>query len=228
MRTTAKTTAALWGTAGSAWVANGALGLDAADRTGGFYLSETVWLIVHGLVLAGLVGLGRLGVTGHSRWGKAGLGLAIIGRILFLTAEVVAITQGNDDNPLFPPAALTTVLGMLVTGASIITAHRMKGWQRYLPLTVGAYPLIFMFPILAITGERPDLGLTGWGLTLLGVAIALRTATVQEPPRSATSEPTDRSIPRNSRQATGTATATDLPDPADHVLHHPASRQPSR
>lgn len=28
-----------------------------------------------------------------------------------------------------------------------------------------------MFPILAVTGERPDLGFTGWGLTLLGVAI---------------------------------------------------------
>ncbi len=62
-------------------------------------------------------GLDRLGVTGDSRWGKAGLRLAIGGRILFLTAEGVAIAVGKGDIPLFPWAAVTTGLGMLAAAA---------------------------------------------------------------------------------------------------------------
>ncbi|MDQ3639877.1 MAG: hypothetical protein M3450_00035 [Actinomycetota bacterium] len=174
----------LWGAGGVAWVANAALGLDAADGTGGFYVTESVWLGVHALVLGGLVGLDRLGVAGDSRWGKVGLRLAIGGRILFLTAEGVAIAVGNDDIPLFPVAAVTTAVGMLAAGSAIIGARRLWGWRRYLPVTVGAYPFIFMFPVLAVTGERPDLALTGWGLTFIGVAVALWTAATQGPGRS--------------------------------------------
>lgn len=181
MRITAKTTAILWGAAGVVWVANGALGLSAADNSGGFYVSETVWLGVHTLVLLGLVGLGRLGVTGDSRWGKAGLRLAVAGRILFLAAEVVSIVVGNDDVPLLPLAAVTTALGMLGVGSAVIGAGRLTGWHRYLPLAMGAYPFVFMFPLVAVTGERPDLAVAGWGLTLLGVAVALWTAVPPQP-----------------------------------------------
>lgn len=176
MRFTTKTTAILWGAGGVAWVANGALGLDAAPGTGGFYVTESVWLGVHTLVLGGLIGLDRLGVTGDSRLGKGGLRLAIAGRVLFLTAEGVAIAVAKDDIVLFPVAAVTTALGMLAAGAAIISARRLTGWQRYLPITVGAYPFIFMFPVLALTGVRPDLAVTGWGLTFVGVAAALWTA----------------------------------------------------
>lgn len=115
-------------------------------------------------------------MTGDSKWGKAGLRLAIVGRVVFLAAEGVAIAVGKGDIPLFPLAAVTTALGMLAAGAAIIGARRLTGWQRYLPITVGAYPFIFMFPVLAVTGERPDLGVTGWGVTFVGVAAALWTA----------------------------------------------------
>ncbi len=184
MRFTAKTTAILWGAGGAGWVANAALGLDAADGTGGFYVTEFVWLPVHALVLGGLLGLDRLGVTGDSRWGKAGLRLAIAGRVVFLAAEGVAIAVGKGDIPLFPLAAVMTALGMLAAGAAIIGARRLTGWQRYLPITVGAYPFIFMFPVLAVTGERPDLSITGWGVTFIGVAAALGTAATRSPRRS--------------------------------------------
>ncbi|HEX2042650.1 MAG TPA: hypothetical protein VHF24_08425 [Acidimicrobiales bacterium] len=184
MRFTAKTTAILWGAGGVGWVANAALGLDAADGTGGFYVTELAWLPVHALVLGGLLGLDRLGVVGDSTWGKAGLRLAILGRVVFLAAEGVAIAVGNDEIPLFPLAAVTTALGMMAAGAAIIGARRLTGWQRYLPITVGAYPFIFMFPVLAVTGERPDLGVTGWGVTFIGVAAAMWTAATRGSRRS--------------------------------------------
>jgi len=184
MTFTTKTTALLWGAGGVGWVANAALGLDAADGSSGFYVTELVWLPVHALVLGGLVGLDRLGVTGDSRWGKAGLRLAIVGRVLFLTAEGVAIAAGKGDVPLFPLAAATTGLGMLAAGAAIIRARRLRGWHRYLPITVGAYPFIFMFPVLAVTGDRPDLAITAWGVTFIGVAVALWAAATRGGPHS--------------------------------------------
>ena len=168
------------GRRGVAWVANGALGLDVVAGTGGFYVTEAIWIGVHALVLGGLVGLDRLGVTGDSRWGKAGLRLAIFGRIVFLAAEGVAIAVANDEVPLLPLAAVTTGLGMLAAGAAILRAGRLAGWPRYVPITVDGYPFIFMFPVLAVTGERPDLAVTGWGLTFVGVAVALWTAATRE------------------------------------------------
>jgi hypothetical protein len=192
MQLTSKTTAALWGVGGMAWVANGALGLDAAAGTGGFYVAEAIWIGVHALILGGLVGLDRLGITGDSSWGKAGLRLAIFGRIVFLAAEGVAIAVANDEVPLFPIAAVTTGLGMLAAGAAIIGARRLAGWQRYLPITVGAYPFIFMFPVLAVTGERPDLAITGWGLTFVGVAVALWISATREPRPSPSFSPSSR------------------------------------
>ena len=107
-----------------------------------------------------------------------------MGRLLFLTAEGVAIAVGKGDVPLFPFAAVTTGLGMLAAGAATIGARRLTGWQLYLPITVGAYPFIFMFPVLAVTGERPDLGVTGWGLTFVGVAAALWAAAARGSRRS--------------------------------------------
>jgi len=105
--------------------------------------------------------------------------------VLFLTAEGVAIAVGEGDIPLFPVAAVTTGLGMLAAGAAIIGAGRLTGWPRYLPVTVGAYPFIFMFPVLAVTGQRPDWGITGWGATFVGVAVALWTAAARASRRSA-------------------------------------------
>ena len=181
MRLTTRTTVMLWGAGGVGWMANGAFGLGARADTGGFYVSELFWVPVHALVLGGLVGLDRLGVTGDSNWGRAGLRLAILGRVVFLAAEAVAIAVGTDDNPLLPLAAVTTALGMLAAGAAIIRERRLSGWQRYLPAGVGAYPFIFMFPVLAVTGERPNLGVTGWGVTFVGVAVSLWTAASREP-----------------------------------------------
>lgn len=197
MEMTTRTTAILWGAGGAAWVANAALGFDAGDGTAGFYVTESVWIAVHALVLGGLVGLDRLGVTGDSWWGKAGLRLAIGGRILFLSAEGVAIAVGRDDIPLFPLAAVITAVGMLAAGRAIIGARRLNGWQRYLPLAVGAYPFVFIFPVFALTANRSDLAVTGWGLTFIGVAVALRAAATRQPQDSqrmdALSRPSERS-----------------------------------
>ncbi|MEP6625597.1 MAG: hypothetical protein ABJC79_14215 [Acidimicrobiia bacterium] len=175
--------AGAWGLAGLGWVTNGLLGLDAADGTTGFYVTEAAWLPVHALVLVGLLGLRRAGVVGESAWGRAGLNLAIAGRVVFLVGEAVAIGLGHDESILFPVAAVSTGIGMLLAGVAVVRAQRWQGWRRLAPLAMGAYPFIFMFPILAVTGARPNLAMSLWGLTFIaiGAALAVRLPTDGQP-----------------------------------------------
>lgn len=166
--------AAAWVVGGVAWVTTGLLGLSAVDGTGGFYVTEVAWLVVHTLVLVGIVGLIRAGDTGDLRWGRAALQLAAVGRVLFLCFEVAAIVQGTDELAVFPLAVISTAVGMTVGGVAIINAGRWTGWGRFTPLAVGVYPFLAIFPVFAETGDRPpDALVAGWGLTLIGVGIAL-------------------------------------------------------
>lgn len=43
-----------------------------------------------------------------SRWVRAGLGLAIVARVVFIAAEVVAAATHSDENALLPLAAVGT------------------------------------------------------------------------------------------------------------------------
>ncbi len=175
--------AGVWGLAGLGWVTNGLLGLDAVDGTTGFYVTEAAWLPVHALVLAGLLGLRRAGVVGESAWGRAGLNLAVAGRVVFLVGESVAIALGHDESILFPVAAVSTGIGMLLAGIAVVRAQRWHGWRRFAPVAMGAYPFIFMFPILAVTGQRPNLAVSLWGLTFIatGAALAVRLPPGRQP-----------------------------------------------
>lgn len=94
--------ALLWATAGTAWVANALLGLDAADRSGGFYATEAVWVGVHVVVLFGLLGLWRSDVVGTSRWGRRALALAIAGRAWFTICELAAIGSATTRSRFSP------------------------------------------------------------------------------------------------------------------------------
>lgn len=168
--------AGAWALAGVVWVINALTGLDAAGHTREFYVMISVFIPVHLLVLVGLVGLLRADVVGGSRVGRGGLYLAVVGRVAFIAGEVFALILGSEDGPvlvLLPFAAMATAVGMLVAGVSAVGARRWEGWRRFAPLAMGAYPFMFMFPFLAATGERPDVGVAFWGLTFLGVAGAV-------------------------------------------------------
>lgn len=56
-----------WIVGGAGWTLNALIGLRAEPAAGGFYAAEVVWMGVHGLVLVGIVGLLRSGLTGRSR-----------------------------------------------------------------------------------------------------------------------------------------------------------------
>lgn len=166
--------AAAWLVGGVAWVITGLLGLSAPDRSAAFYAAEIAWLVVHALVLVGILGLLRSGVTGSLQWGRVGLQLAAFARVLFFAFEIAAIVRGTDELAVFPVAVIGTGLGMLIGGSAIVRAGCLRGWRKFAPLAVGAYPFLAIVPVFAATGSRPpDLLVAGWGLTLIAVGLAV-------------------------------------------------------
>ncbi len=78
--------------------------------------------------------------------------------------------------PFAPLGALLCALGMILVGIAVLKNRMWTGWKRFIPLLVGLYPFIFMFPILIFTGTRPPvmIGLWGFAWILLGIVIWLR------------------------------------------------------
>lgn len=161
-----------WLVGGAAWVVTGLAGLDAVNGTGGFYVTEVAWLVVHGLVLIGLVGLVRSCPPGET-WSRRGFTVAVVGRVVFLAAEVAAIVVADDEIALFPLAAMLTALGMIAGGIGVLKSRRWDGWSRFAPLAMGVYPFVAMFPLVAITGERPNISVSLWGITIFAVGVAM-------------------------------------------------------
>lgn len=181
-------TVAAWLIGGIAWAVTGLAGLSATDATGGFYATEVSWLIVHAFVLVGILGLLQSGSTGDLRWGRVGLQLAAIARVLFFCFEVAAIVKGTDELAFFPIAVIGTGVGMLAGGVAIIRAGRWTGWGRFAPAAVGAYPFLIIVPVFAATGHRPaDALVAGWGLAILAVGVALATRSANPRAVAATS-----------------------------------------
>jgi len=179
MHVSSERAALAWIAGGLGWIVTLQVGLRATEGTGGFYATEVALLPVHGLVLAGIIGLWRSDATGDAPWGRRGLGLAAFGRVAFIGLEIGSIIQGSDDLP-FPIAVVLTGVGMLVAGAAIARAGRWRGWTRWTPLAMGAYPFLVIVPVFAATGERPaDALVAGWGLAIVAVGVAMRHASRQ-------------------------------------------------
>lgn len=74
--------------------------------------------------------------------------------------------------PFAPLGAFMTGLGMIIVGLASLKAKIWTGWKRYIPLIVGCFPFVFMFPLLIITGARPPAMIGLWGFPWLAMAAA--------------------------------------------------------
>ncbi|QDK82063.1 hypothetical protein EXU85_27030 [Spirosoma sp. KCTC 42546] len=74
--------------------------------------------------------------------------------------------------PFAPMGAFLSGVGMIVVGIATLKANIWMGWKRYVPLVVGSFPFVFMFPILLLSGSRPAelIGLWGFPWITLGLA----------------------------------------------------------
>lgn len=74
--------------------------------------------------------------------------------------------------PFAPMGAFLSGIGMLVVGFASLKGNIWTDWKRYIPLVVGSFPFVFMFPILIISGARPAQLIGLWGCPWLLLAWA--------------------------------------------------------
>ncbi|MBA2691523.1 MAG: hypothetical protein H0U65_03390 [Rubrobacter sp.] len=157
---------------GVGWAANSLWAAVAGAPEGGaFVIAEVVWVAIQTLLLIGVVGLALSGAA-PGWFGVIALGVALLGRVDFLVAEMHSLAIG-EESFLLPIGAVITAVGMTLVGISVLRARRWSGWRRYMPLVVGVYPFVAMFPLIAVMSEPSFLSIALWGIpwTLLGLAM---------------------------------------------------------
>jgi hypothetical protein len=169
---------------GALWLvlalAMGALyGGDPPSDAAAFIPSQILWIISQGLLLFGFFGLFVGRAVGDSLFGKLAFGLGVLGHLLFVVAEIHSLASRTISD-LVAVAALVSAIGILLTGIAVLRAAQWHGWARWLPLLTGLYPWLFMFPLIAITGDANIFAIGGWGLVrmVLGLAIRHQTSTM--------------------------------------------------
>ena len=168
-----QTAGVLCAVGGAGWLVNGVVSLVLGQLSGAaFAISEVFWIGIHVLLLIAVVGLALLGVA-PGWFGGIAFGIAVLGRVDFVLAEIHSLSIGDDTSFLLPLGALITAVGMTLVGIAVLRANRWGGWQRFMPILVGVYPFVTLFPFIFITSEPSMLAITGWGLPwlLLGYAI---------------------------------------------------------
>lgn len=160
----------------------GALSLVIRQPSGAaFVTAEVFWIVIQSLLLIGMVRLALSGAV-PGWFGGIALGIALLGRLDFVAAEVHSLIIG-DDSDLLALGALITAVGMTLVGVAVLRARRWGGWERFTPLLAGVYPFVVMYPFIFITDEPSQLAITGCGLPwlLLGYAIWTNTRERQTP-----------------------------------------------
>ena len=175
-----RTAGILCAVGGAGWLVIGLLAPVSQPHSVAFALMQVPWIIVQLLLLVGVVGLAFSGVA--SGWfGGFALSIALLGRVVFVLAEIHSLILRDDSSVLLPLGAVITAVSMTLVGIAVLRRRHWRGWQRFTPLLVGVYPFVAMFPFIFVTGDPNILAIAGWGLPwfLLGYAIWSSAAEVQ-------------------------------------------------
>ncbi len=165
------------------------VGGEPSGDSSAFVLSELLYILIQLLLLFGFLGLWWSHGVGQGQFGKFAFGLALLGHLAFVLAELHSLMI-REASLLLPLAALMSAVGLLLTGIAVLRAQVWRGWARWIPLLTGLYPFLVMFPLVALTGgEANNYAVAGWEVfrLVLGLAIhdqakdqATRTTAVTE------------------------------------------------
>ena len=109
---------------GAGWLANALLASAISQpHSVAFTITEVLWIIVQLLLLIGVVGL-ALSDAASGWFGGIALGLALLGRVDFVLAEIHSLSIGDDTSFLLPLGALITAVGMTLVGIAVLRANR--------------------------------------------------------------------------------------------------------
>jgi len=133
-----------------------------------------LWFAVqHVGLMLGLAALLAEGALGQARYGRWGLGVALAGLALLTVAELWAIPLADAIIGSSQLAALDATYGiastlagggMIAAGIAAVRAGRWQGWARFVPLALGIYVFLPMFPAMMSSFIAARLAITGWML----------------------------------------------------------------
>jgi hypothetical protein len=148
-------------------------GVDLPPGSTLFYVSEAVFALLQTLLLVGWFGILWSGALGTGWFGKVAFAIGALGHLVFVLAEIHSLMLG-ELSMLLPLGALTSAIGMLLTGIAVALAGVWQGWARWVPLLAGLYFWVAMFPFLVFSDGPNGFAIAGWGLARLALGLAMR------------------------------------------------------
>jgi hypothetical protein len=132
--------------------------------------------VIHLGELAGVLALALLGAA-TGKVGRIGLGLAVLGQVLLVVAELTYPFAPAVGEPIFDVAPLLTGIGLVLAGIAVLRGRRWPGAARFTPLVVGLYGLVVLPTAMIVSGGPPaplaTFVLAGWELCWLAMAIGV-------------------------------------------------------
>lgn len=147
--------------------------------TAGFTVIQLWFAVQHVGLILGLLALPASGALGRARYGRLGLRVALAGMFLLTLAELwaIAMAEALAGSPQVAPldntygiASTLAGIGLIAAGVAALRDGAWTGWRRYLPLALGVYVFVPMFPAMFGPFLAARLAITGWMLlfALLG------------------------------------------------------------
>jgi hypothetical protein len=165
---------------------------------GWFALWQVVFAVQHAAMLPLFAGLLILERRHPSRALRIGTWVALAGQVALTVLELVAITAA--DSPvdtgrgalvggLYGVPMLLLGLGMVIAGVGASRVRLFGGADRWLPLALGVYVFVVLFPAVfgPMVAGRIAIGVWLLGFAALGLAIRRPTQSSAAPPASSVS-----------------------------------------
>ena len=138
------------------------------------FVAIQLWFVVQHLgLMAGIQGLWMAGWTGRGRAASAGIVLTQGGLGLLTITELYAVRAAESAYPgphtgtldaLYGTSCTAAGVGLVLLGIATLRAGRAPGAGRWLPLALGIWVFVPMFPALMAGHVPARLAIVGWML----------------------------------------------------------------
>jgi uncharacterized membrane protein YidH (DUF202 family) len=147
------------------------------------YVTAQLWFAVQHLgLLAGLYGLARLAWPRSSRLTRTGLALTLVGMVVLTVCELFAISAAHAlvdtsranavDNSYSVPMVVIG-LGLMIAGLGLARRPVLAGAGRWLPLIMGGYVFVVMFPSVFCPQVAGRIAIGVWMLMFAALGVSL-------------------------------------------------------
>lgn len=148
----------------------------------GYVLAEIAFTLQHLLLLAVVIGLARLERGSPSRLTRVGLWLTGCGLLALTGCELLALAAVTATvtssiamviGMAYGVAMLLCGVGLVLTGIGVARRRLLTGWARWLPLVLGGYVFVVLFPAVFGPQTAGRLAIGTWMLLFAALGYAL-------------------------------------------------------